>query len=242
MYIHLIFHLSINTFPIMKLSQIYNNLVFSSLGAGIALLCMLLLTLFSNSHITQQHFEIFSPTGQYTSELLASDSLLRSILSFDNIFIVLYSASFIFLFLALFQTEKSLNLIIGLVAVLGTGLLDFYENHHILTFLTMSEKGIPIANEEIAHQMTMSQMKFHLSYLSFFLFGFSMPDKTVLEKVLKYSLLFIQLPIGVLVYTSPDSLKPIFEIMRYGCMLGGLFMIAYVFYVKSKQLGNEIPF
>jgi hypothetical protein len=47
--------------------------------------------------------------------------------------------------------------------------------------------------------------------------------------------LFIQLPIGVLVYTSPESLKPIFEIARYGCMLGGLFMIAYVFYAKKQS-------
>jgi hypothetical protein len=218
----------------MKITQIYQNLSISAFGAGIALLCMLLLSLFSNNHITQQHFEIFSPAERYTSELLASSSLLRAILSFDNIFIVLYSTCFIFLFLALTQTEKSIHLVIGLVAVLGTGLLDFYENHHILTFLTMAEKGTPISNEEIAHQMTMSQMKFHLSYLSFFLFGFSMPDKTFLEKGLKFSLLFIQLPIGVGVYTSPESLKPIFEIARYGCMLGGLFMIAYVFYAKKK--------
>jgi hypothetical protein len=226
----------------MEISKIYKNLIFTSLGAGIALLCMLGLSLFSKGHITQQHFEIFSPTERYTSELLASDGLLRTILSFDNIFIVLYSASFIFLFLVLTQAEKPLNLIIGLIAVLGTGLLDFYENHHILTFIAMAEKGIPIANEDIAHQMTMSQMKFHLSYLSFFLFGFSMPSETLLEKALKYSLLLIQLPIGVLVYTSPDSLKPIFEIARYGCMLGGLFMIAYIFYLKDKKLGKEIPF
>jgi hypothetical protein len=226
----------------MKLTKIYQNLSLTSVGAGVALLCMLLISLFSDSNITQQHFEICSPSERYMSELLASNSLLRAILSIDNIFIVLYASSFIFLFLALTQTEKSLHLVIGLVAVLGTGLLDFYENHHILTFLTMAEKGIPIANDDIAHQMTMSQMKFHLSYLSFFLFGFSMPDETLLEKALKYSLLFIQLPIGVLVYTSPESLKPIFGIARYGCMLGGLFMIAYIFYVKNQKLGKEIPF
>jgi hypothetical protein len=35
------------------------------------------------------------------------------------------------------QAEKPLNLTIGLIAVLGTGLLDFYENHYILTFILM---------------------------------------------------------------------------------------------------------
>jgi hypothetical protein len=222
----------------MKLSQIYQNLSLSAFGAGIALLCMLGLSFFSDNHVTQQHFELFSHSEHYSSELLASSSLLKSILSFDNIFIVLYSTSFIFLFLALTQVEKSLNLIIGLIAVLGTGLLDFYENHHILTFLTMAEKGVSISNEDIAHQMTMSQMKFHLSYMSFFLFGFSMPSETLLEKALKYSLLFIQLPIGVFVYTSSDSLKPFFEISRYGCMLGGLFLIAYIFYLKNRKLSE----
>jgi hypothetical protein len=219
----------------MNLSQIYKNLSYTAFGAGLTLLCMLLISIFNPSHITQQHFEMFSTVDVYTNELLASAGILRSILTFDNIFIVLYSASFIFLFMALSHKEKQLHLLIGLIAVLGTGILDFYENHHILSFLTMAEKGAAINADDIAHQMVWSQMKFHLSYLSFFLFAFSMPTDTLLEKVLKYSLLFLQLPVGVLVYTAPENVKPSFELLRYGFMLTGLLLIAYNFNAKRKR-------
>ncbi len=213
-------------------SQIYKNLSYTALGAGIVLLCMLLISFFHPSHITQQHFEMFAPVDVYTKTLLASAGTLRNILTFDNIFIVLYTASFIFLFMALSKSIHQINLLIGLIALLGTAILDFYENHHILSFLTMAENGIAIQAEDIAHQMTWSQMKFHLSYLSFFLFAFSMPQDTFLEKLLKHSLLFLQLPIGVLVYTAPANWKPFFELLRYGFMLSGLLMIAYNFNAK----------
>lgn len=219
----------------MTLSQIYKNLCYTALGAGITLLCMLLISIFHPSHITQQHFEMFSAVDVYTNELMASANVLRSILTFDNIFIVLYAASFVFLYMALSQKPKQINLLIGLIAVLGTAVLDFYENHHILSFLTMAEKGEPIQANEIASQMTWSQMKFHLSYLSFFLFAFSMPADTLLEKLLKYSLLFLQLPIGVLVYTAPANTRPYFELLRYAFMLTGLLMIAYNFNAKRKR-------
>ena len=219
----------------MHIRQIYKNLFRTALGAGMAMLGMLLTSLFAANHITQQHFEFFSSSGVYATELMEASGTLRIILSFDNAFVVLYAASFIFLFMALWHKEKTMNLIAGLVAVLATGLLDFYENHHILTFITMAEKGVSINADDIANQMTLSQLKFHLSYLSFFLFAFSMPNNTFLEKLLKYSLFFLQLPIGVLVYTSPQHIKPVFEILRYSFMLGGLLLIAYNFYLLSKK-------
>jgi hypothetical protein len=220
----------------MNLKTTYQNLVITSFGAGLALLCMLLITFFSKNHVTQQHFELLSSSPIYSKELLESANTIKTILSFDNVFIVFYIASFTFLYTVLSHTEKSLNILIGLIALLGTGLLDFYENHHIMSFINMVQKGIAINQDEIDNQMTMSQLKFHLSYLSFFLMGFSLPTDTFLEKFLKYSLLFLQLPVGVLVYTSPDSLQPIFTLARYIFMFSGLLLIAYNFYVRSKRI------
>jgi hypothetical protein len=223
----------------MNLKTTYQNLVITSFVAGLALLCMLLISVFADNHITQQHFELLSSTETYSKELLESADTIKAILSFDNVFIVLYVASFTFLYVVLSHTEKSLNILIGLVAVLGTGFLDFYENHHIMSFINMVQKGIIINQDEIANQMTMSQLKFHLSYLSFFLMGFSLPTDTFLEKFLKYSLLFLQLPVGVLVYTSPDSLQPIFTLARYIFMFSGLMLIAYNFYLRSKKVNTS---
>lgn len=200
-----------------------------------AMLGMLLTSLVAANHITQQHFEFLSAVDVYTKELVESAGTLRIILTFDNVFVVLYSAAFIFLFMALWHKEKAINLVAGLIALLATGLLDFYENHHIFTFITMAKKGIAINADDITNQMTLSQLKSHLSYLSFFLFAFSLPADTFLEKVLKYSLFFVQLPIGVLVYTALDSIRPYFEIMRYCFMLTGLLLIAYNFYLPGKK-------
>jgi hypothetical protein len=221
----------------MNLKTTYQNLVITSFGAGLALLCMLLISVFADNHITQQHFELLSSTETYSKELLESAGTIKMILTFDNIFIVLYIASFTFLYMILSQTEKSINILLGLLALLGTGLLDFYENHHIMSFINMVQKGITLNQDEIANQMTMSQLKFHLSYLSFFLMGFSLPTETFLEKFLKYSLLLLQLPVGVLVYTSPESLQPIFTLARYIFMFSGLMIIAYNFSLKSKKIG-----
>jgi hypothetical protein len=123
---------------------------------------------------------------------------------------------------------------IGLAALPGTSLLDFYENHHIFTFITQLENQLPIAQEEINSQMTLSQLKFHLSYCSFFLFAFVLPAETFLEKMLKYSLFFIQLPVGILVYTAPANLLPLFGWMRYLLLFGGLVLLSYNYYKRSK--------
>jgi|CXWL01.1.fsa_nt_gi hypothetical protein len=219
----------------MNISKVYKNLSFTALGAAAAMLGMLLTSLFAVNHITTQHFEFISAVDIYTKKLLESSGALKIILTFDNFFVVLYSAAFIFLFMALWHKEKSINIIVGLITLLATSLLDFYENHHIFTFITMAEKGVAINADDIANQMTLSQLKFHLSYLSFFLFAFSMPGDTFLERLLKYSLFFLQLPVGILVYTSPHNMKPVFEILRYSFMLVGLLLIAYNFYLRIQK-------
>ncbi|MBI5858055.1 MAG: hypothetical protein HZB42_10470 [Sphingobacteriales bacterium] len=219
----------------MELKQIYKNLSISFFGAGVALLCMVFISLFSDDHVTAQNFEMISSAENYTKGLIAYGNELRLILTFDNIFAVLYTAGFTFLFMALSYKEKAINVTIAFIVVLATGLLDFYENHHILTFITTAEKGVPVNMNEVSGQMTLSQLKFHLSYLSLFLFAFSMPGNTFLERLLKFSLFFLQLPIGVLVYTSPQNMKPVFEILRYSFMLGGLLLIAYNFYLLGKK-------
>jgi hypothetical protein len=223
----------------MNSNKIHQYVSFTSLGAAIALLTMLLISFFDEHHITQQYFEIANNADTYSKELLENASTIKQILTFDNIFIVMYTANFVFLFMALRQDEN-MNLWIGLAALLGTSLLDFYENHHILTFITMAEKGIVLNQDSVVSQMTLSQLKFHLSYLSFFLFAFSLPKQTIIEKSLRYSILFLQLPVGVLVYTAPIHLQPTFALMRYVFMLVGLLMISFVFYKRSDYKSSII--
>ncbi len=64
----------------------------------------------------------------------------------------------------------------------------------------------------------MSQLKFHSSYLAFFLFAFVLPGDTFLEKLLKISLWLGYPLIGILVYTFPN---PVFDLLRHLFMLSG---------------------
>jgi hypothetical protein len=84
-------------------------------------------------------------------------------------------------------------------------------------------------------QMTLSMVKFCVSYLSMFLLAFILLCRTFTEKLLKYSLCFIQLPIGVLVYTAPENLNIVFNLIRFVFMASGFFLLAYNFSNFSRK-------
>ena len=124
----------------------------------------------------------------------------------------------------------------ALGAVLITAYLDLLENHDILTQLTTALQGLPITLADLQQRMIWSQLKFHSSYLGFFLFAFVLPADTFLEKLLKYSLWFGFPLIGILVYTFPN---PIFDLLRYLFMLIGLAMLGWNYYVRYKRTSTE---
>jgi len=68
--------------------------------------------------------------------------------------------------------------------------------------------------------------------LGFFLFAFVLPGDTFLEKLLKTSLWFGYLPIGILVYTFPH---PAFDLLRYLFMLAGLAILGWNYFVRYRR-------
>ena len=160
---------------------------------------------------------------------------LRLILTFDNLFLTFYTAAFVFLAMAVMDASNRLLVIVGLVAVLITTYLDLLENHDILTQLTTALHGLPIALADIQERMVLSQLKFHSSYLGFFLFAFVLPGDTILEKLLKVSLWVVYPLIGILVYTFPN---PIFDFLRYFLMLSGLSILGWNYFVRFRHQRN----
>jgi hypothetical protein len=126
---------------------------------------------------------------------------------------------------------------VALGAILLTGLLDFHEDLHILTMLRNATHEIALSQTEISQQMILSAIKFCASYLSLFLLGFLLPSRTIAEKVLKYSLLFIQLPIGALVYVSHGHLHIAANVARVVFMAVGFFLLAYNF--SRQEISND---
>lgn len=215
----------------MNTSKIIARLSFV---AGLLILAMFLVTLLTG--VSQEKFEITQTVESYSQNLIASENPLRLIFTIDLIFITIFTTLFVMLPQYLKTGEKVSDAIanVAIGAMLLCGFLDFYEDLHILTMLDSAVKNIPIAQTEIASQMLFSMIKFCASYLSLFLLAFLLPDKTFTEKLLKYSLLFFQLPVGVLVYTAPENLHLLFNLVRFAFMISGFFLLAYIFWKNAE--------
>ena len=217
----------------MKLSQtdIYRYLAITAFSASLMLAAMLLVSLF-NKGVTAQDFEIVSDVETYTRRIVAAETPLRLILTIDNLFLTLYTAAFIFLAMAVWDVSSRILVFVALGAVLITTYLDLLENHDILTQLATAQHGLPIALADLQERMVWSQLKFHSSYLGFFLFAFVLPGDTFLEKLLKFSLWLGYPLIGILVYTFPN---PIFNLLRYLFMFFGLMLLAWNYHLRAKS-------
>jgi len=212
-------------------SQIYKYLYVTAFAAAFMLAAMLTVSLF-NGGVTAQDFELVNDVDAYTREILATERPLRLILTFDNLFLVFYTAAFLFLAMAVKDERNGLIVYVGLGAVLLTTYLDLLENHDILTQLTTALHGLPIALADIQERMVWSQLKFHSSYLGFFLLAFTLPKDTFLEKLLRWSLWLGYLPIGILVYTFPH---PALGLLRYLLMLAGFLILGWNYYVRDTR-------
>lgn len=200
-----------------------------SLVAGFLILAMFLITL--TTGVSQEKFEVTQTVDAYTRALIADQNPLRLIFTIDLVFIPVFTTIFIILPQYLKTGEKIVNAIANAAigAILVCGFLDYFEDLHILTMLHGAVKGISPEQNQIAAQMTLSMLKFCASYLSLFLLAFILPAKTLPEKILKYSLWFVQLPVGALVYTAPESLHLLFNLIRFVFMVSGFFLLAYNF-------------
>ena len=218
----------------------HQHLYTTALGAGSLLLIMVLYGI--NTGVSQQTFEIIQTTPNYTEALLNAATPLRIILGLDNIFIALYSTTIIFLVMVLKNSQNLLLLSIVLIAGLSGGVLDYLENHHILTMLTAAERGIPLENTEIKQQMVASMLKWHLAYFAFFLVAYVIQPQNTLEKLFRGCLFYIQLPVGVFFYvTSPflnGAIADYLFYLRYINLIVGFFFFAFIFYQRSRYSSN----
>ena len=201
--------------------------------AGLLVFAMFLVTILTG--VSQEKFEITQTVEGYTRNLIEAQGSLRLIFTIDLIFITVFTTLFVVLPQHLKTGDKVTNAIasVALGAMLLCGFLDFYEDLHILTMLTSAVNNIRIEQTEISAQMLFSMIKFCVSYLSLFLLAFLLPQKTFTEKLLKYSLWFFLLPIGVLVYTVPENLHLLLNLIRFVFMVSGFFLLAFNFSRES---------
>jgi hypothetical protein len=200
-----------------------------SLAAGFCASAMFLIAIFTG--VSQEQFEISQTVESYTKGLIAAENPLRLTFTIDIIFICVFIAVFVFLTQHLKTNNVVTNVVadVALGAMLICGFLDFHEDLHILTMLHSATHNLPIEQSEISTQMLFSMIKFCASYLSLFLLAFILPNRTMIEKFLRLTLMFFFVPIGALVYTAPENLHLLFNLIRFVFMASGFFLLAYNF-------------
>ncbi len=210
----------------MNTSTIISRLAFI---AGLCVLTFFIIGILTG--VSQEQFEVTQTVESYTKGLIVGENALRLTFTIDIVFICVFTTLFVFLTQYLKTNDRVTNAVadVALGAMLICGFLDFHEDLHILTMLRNATHNLPIEQSEIAMQMLFSMIKFCVSYLSLFLLAFLLPSRTFTEKLLKYSLWFVQLPVGALVYTAPENLSLLFNLIRFVFMVSGFFLLAYNF-------------
>jgi hypothetical protein len=216
----------------MNTSKIISRL---ALIAGFCVIAMFLIAIFTG--VSQEQFEITSNVENYTKSLIAAENPLRLTFTIDIVFICVFTALFVFLTQYFKSNDFVKNAVcdVALGSLLICGFLDFHEDLHILTMLRNATHGLPIEQSEISLQMLFSMIKFCASYFGLFLLAFILPNRTLFEKLLRFSLLFMFVPIGALVYTAPENLHILFNLIRFVFMAFGFFLLAYNFSTNDNN-------
>jgi hypothetical protein len=189
-----------------------------------------MLGIFLATGVGQDPLQFFHPPGEYAQILLADPPLLRATIGLDNFFIVFYSAMFVGLALLLLRDGGARGLVLTALGFLLTlALLDMAENFHFLAMISGAQQGSLPSAAEISLQVWESLLKFHVGYLGLFLLGFAIPRRTWQGRLLSDLTLFVQLPVGILIYVVPRPLSVPLVFVRFGFFVSALLLVSGLF-------------
>jgi len=180
--------------------------------AGVTLLAMQALSLATGA--AQEPHEHYALAESYALDLLAHAPGLRALFALDIAFCILYTG----FFAALAAYLRALGrpfVALALGAMIGTCVLDFIEDHHIVMMLNAAEHKVLPSQAEIGFQEVESALKFSLSYLSLVLFGLAIPRDQKLGAVLAWLLIAGSLLNAIIGYALPLSAQRSFDGGRY---------------------------
>jgi hypothetical protein len=192
--------------------------------------------LFFVTGVGQDPLQFVHPPEEYLRILLKSPSALRAVLAMDNAFIVFYTTVFLALGALLERDGANRGLLwTAIGALLLTAFLDMVENFHFMAMLGHAELGIAPSSGEIEAQVFESLLKFHVSYLGLFLLGFVMPRRSVLERLFVYLSWYVQLPVGILIYVTPQAVSVPLVFVRFAYFVAALLLLAEIYRRRAEQ-------
>lgn len=213
-------------------------LVTSALAASALVLAMFLTFVITGTG--QDPLQYFHPPAEYSAILLRNPPILKLAIGLDNGFIVAYSTVFLALGGALWPSSAVRLLLapaFGLLAL--STLLDLAENMHFLAMISAAQQGLEIGSSEIGGQVVESLIKFHASYLGLFLLGLALPAETRMERLLRFLLVWVQLPVGILIYLVPPAIAVPLVLVRFSFFFVSLLLLAGIF--RGRGFGSNAP-
>lgn len=199
-----------------------------------------MLAVFVTTGIGQDPLQYVHPVDEYGRLLLRSPAVLRTVIGLDNVFVVLYCATFLLLATVLKGRVALQGLLtLGVGLMVAVGLLDLVENLHFLTMIGGAGQGRIPGRLEIEVTAVESLLKFHLSYLALFLIGLSLPRDTLGRTLLARASVYVQLPLGVAVYVVPAAAALPLVLLRFGYFVAALATVAVTFGAATG--GSTVP-
>jgi hypothetical protein len=176
---------------------------------------------------TQERHEHFMIPEAYAMSLLTEAKGLRILMGLDIAFCILYTAYFTAFTKYLCSIGRPFARL-ALGAMITTAVLDFIEDHHILSMLESAEHRVLPSASLIQLQAMESAVKFSFSFLALVLYGLAIPRTTKLGLAL-----FLFLTVGTLVscvlgYAAPPEFQAKLESGRWvGFVIGLSLAIAW---------------
>lgn len=198
-------------------------------AASSGLLLLVLTSISYASGTSQQWLEWVRPPDEYTHALRAGDHVLRAIIAVDDVFIAAYVSAGVLLAARLAGGHaRLLPMLVGGCSLVA-GLLDLEENHHLLAMIELARHDIAIPLDEILARSDRSQFKWMLGHLGFVFAGLALAPTSNATRVVRFALVFVQLPIGALTWAVPESAaRDALVLVRYLSLFAGFLLIAWL--------------
>lgn len=195
---------------------------------------MQVVSISTGGQAAQEGFELFADPADYTARMVAAGNNLRLILLGDVFFMIGYGGAIGMTAYAYADRNPPAAWIAGLGILLVVG-LDVLEDITLFLSLDMAQAGITISMERILAQANISAIKWLTSAMVLVVFTFTLPNETLLERLLIWSTRLL-LPLGTgLFVTGAYDARLLGGLIILIAMVGGLALLAVTTGLRAQK-------
>ncbi len=181
----------------------------------------------------QEVFEYIYPFEQYVQNLNDAEPALRTVLFFDSIFALVYTAAICFAVIGFRARSLPLAWFCGL-GILGVMGLDYWENIIMVHSLDLADLG-EMSPDRMVFLAGVSAVKWHLSAAVLFAISFLLPDRRLSERLLVWGTrlgLMVAVPLFVV---NGFGLRQAGMLLILISMAGGFILLSIVARQNSRE-------